>query len=162
MEFTNWQEGGSWATAVRWAVHLLENIRQALVYHSKKSGRALPQPKLSPLLFRLHSNNCTWAQTSAYPRCLCIGVRFTGRPVPNAAWRGTRTVHGMALSAPDTFPWPRGTECILHIHDYHVATLPLHFISCLTPRTSWRMSSIITEHVLKIWCIWCIWIVEVS
>lgn len=33
-----------------------------------------------------------------------------GRPVLNVAWQGTPTVHGMALSARDTFPWLRGTD----------------------------------------------------
>lgn len=51
-----------------------------------------------------------------FPRCLCIAVRFTGKPVLNAAWPGTLTVHGTVLSAPDTSPWLRGTQDILYIN----------------------------------------------
>lgn len=47
-----------------------------------------------------------------------------GKPALNAAWPGTRTVHGMALSAPDISRWLRGTEYIVYIHTCHAAMLP--------------------------------------
>lgn len=77
-------------------------------------------PQLTSLFFNVRSNNCTWAQTLACPRCPCTAARFTGRPVPNAAWQGTLTARGTAPNAPDIFPWRRGAGSTLsHSHYEH-------------------------------------------
>lgn len=62
-----------------------------------------------------------------------------GRLVLNVAWQGTLTVHGMALSAPDTFPWLRGTEYIL-THSYHVVFYKLP--DTLYTATNWRFKTL--------------------
>ena len=43
-----------------------------------------------------------------------------GKPVLNAVWQETRTAHGMAQNAPDTFPWLRGNERTLRIPTCHI------------------------------------------
>jgi len=54
------------------------------------------------------SNSSMPARPQRWPSCPCTAAAPTAKPVPSAAWPGTRTAPGTAAPAPATCPTPRG------------------------------------------------------